>query len=379
MQPSRIATHIEDGLDKLLEQYKQKPRIEAWHVAYLRQFQKIEDAILDVIIGRLIDYAEGVQLDVIGRIVGEFRQDRIDALYRLFIRARIRINRSLGRLLDLTEVFAIVSSVPALIDEYSPQAVLLECLAETENDPVLIFDMLRDTKAGGVWFGMVVPTSRVETRFLLGSTDDPDDPSDHGMGDADALNQSFGLLSDAVNHRALANPYIKDDGDEMPGGSDHSIQFRSGTSFGGFGSYDPTKDILVVGGKASTGVGPATDSAGTGVNLKLIDATDLSFPDNSTIAMRLTLSGSRTDAPGAAREVHELLIRTHAGAIVTAGGAPLDMQEPPAGVGLGAFGDASWSVSFVPSGLSLAIHCVGAGGQTVIFQGLAEWFVTGGN
>jgi hypothetical protein len=49
---------------------------------------------------RAIDFASGVWLDYLGEIVGEPRKGRLDADYRRYIRIRILVNRSEGKLGD---------------------------------------------------------------------------------------------------------------------------------------------------------------------------------------------------------------------------------------------------------------------------------------
>lgn len=155
----RIISHVGDGLDRLLTQYKGRPRLKGWASAYLRQVQVLEDAAYDVLIARMIDNAIGVQLDVIGRIVGEFRSGRVDTVYRRFLRARIRINRSQGNTQDVLDVLAIITSTPLFFTEYQPACLYIALSQIADEDPVLLYSMLRDTKAGGVKLVFIVPTT----------------------------------------------------------------------------------------------------------------------------------------------------------------------------------------------------------------------------
>lgn len=159
MIPDRDIDHVGQGLGLLLNQFKNKPRLAAWATAYLRQCQLLEDAIYDVMIKRLIDNATGIRLDVIGKIVGEPRSDRDDPTYKIFIFARIRVNRSRGALIDVLEVIAMITATPLLLREYQPACIAIEMLAIPDRDPVLIYIILRDTKAGGVKLSMISPTS----------------------------------------------------------------------------------------------------------------------------------------------------------------------------------------------------------------------------
>lgn len=59
--------------------------------------QDVENALQQLLLQRWIDSAVGVQLDQIGKIVGQLRLGMVDDDYRRFCRARILTNRSDGR------------------------------------------------------------------------------------------------------------------------------------------------------------------------------------------------------------------------------------------------------------------------------------------
>lgn len=182
MTLARITDHVEQGLALLITQYRGKPRLAAWTSAYLRQVQVLEDAIYDVLIKRMIDNASGEQLDVVGRIVGEPRDDNDDANLRIFINARIRMNRSRGNSDDVLAVLQLISATPVRFAEYRAATIFIGALVVTDRDPVLIYNRMHGTKAGGVKLTFVVPTTN--TRALLArSVGDADDPL-HAAGDA---------------------------------------------------------------------------------------------------------------------------------------------------------------------------------------------------
>jgi hypothetical protein len=69
--------------------------------AFLSEVQGLENTVFDVIVSRLIGFAKGVQLDMLGRFVGENRLGRSDTDYRAAIRLKTYINGSSGRPEDL--------------------------------------------------------------------------------------------------------------------------------------------------------------------------------------------------------------------------------------------------------------------------------------
>ena len=112
--------HVEQGLDRLLERFKGRPKLEALLRILLARMQHIDDVIFDLFEGFWIDNAVGSQLDALGWIVGEERLGRSDDIYRLYIRARIRINRSNGRVSDTLLVARLILEADATI-EYVPE------------------------------------------------------------------------------------------------------------------------------------------------------------------------------------------------------------------------------------------------------------------
>lgn len=111
---SYIGNHAEQALGRLAEQFKNKLRIAAVVAAHARQWQEIEDALEQLLVMRDVDTAEGVQLDVLGKIVGEARGGQADAQYRLRVRAAIRRNLSCGAVEDVLAVFRALVGAAAL-------------------------------------------------------------------------------------------------------------------------------------------------------------------------------------------------------------------------------------------------------------------------
>ncbi len=110
MSITQNTTVTADGLDRLLEQYKGKPRMTALVSAWLDECQAVEDALWSIYYQRELqnDVAADDLLDKIGKIVGQLRGSLDDATYRAYIRARIRANRSGGTLPDIYKVFSLL-------------------------------------------------------------------------------------------------------------------------------------------------------------------------------------------------------------------------------------------------------------------------------
>lgn len=97
MNSTYISDHIARAKDRLIEQYKEKPKIEGLLEAIVKPLQELEDLFLALGTERWIDSAIGAQLDVVGKIVGAQREvGQNDEDYRLAIKAQIIMNLNQG-------------------------------------------------------------------------------------------------------------------------------------------------------------------------------------------------------------------------------------------------------------------------------------------
>lgn len=109
MLPVKETQHVKKARALLIEQYKGRPIIQGFLDSYIKRIQDLEDALWDIINSRRLDLAVGLQLDVLGLLVGELRLGRTDEEYRPSIRIRIRVNRSRGRIVDVIDVAKLVN------------------------------------------------------------------------------------------------------------------------------------------------------------------------------------------------------------------------------------------------------------------------------
>jgi hypothetical protein len=131
-----------------------RPRISALVNALGQQAQRYEDAAFGYLIGILLDYAIGDQLDKWGLIVGEVRGGLRDDDYRRFINARILTNRSHGTTDELIAIAQLVTA-PSRIQFttiYPAGVCIYTFRAEAMSDQVVrrAGAMLRAAKAAGV-------------------------------------------------------------------------------------------------------------------------------------------------------------------------------------------------------------------------------------
>lgn len=108
----RKSNVVRDAILKLIPALWGKPRIAAIMYAMLVEIQVLEDAIWNGINARLIDNATGIYLATLGELVGQPNLGPwTEDVYRLYIKARIRANRSLGKIRDLLDVATVVSDL----------------------------------------------------------------------------------------------------------------------------------------------------------------------------------------------------------------------------------------------------------------------------
>lgn len=130
-------------------------KIQSYLGALAGECQPTEDGLTQLLLDRRISTAAGVQLDVLGKIVGQARGGLSDDDYRRFIRARISANKSSGTVEDILRVAVGVlgDDDAALEIRTLPPASFRLRVNEIEvSDDIgtILLGFLRDTAAAGV-------------------------------------------------------------------------------------------------------------------------------------------------------------------------------------------------------------------------------------
>lgn len=180
----QITDHVAQARDKLINQYKDKPRFEALQASYVRQLQDVEDCAWSIIEAFFLDTADEPRLEILGRIVGQPRRGETLATYRLLVGARIKVNRSDGQSADIIEIAQLLLPAIALeYQEYQPAAFQLRALSvlAADPDPVRVASMLREAKGGGIGYAFLWPTTATPFTFAT-STSAPEVSATLGWG-----------------------------------------------------------------------------------------------------------------------------------------------------------------------------------------------------
>lgn len=143
---------VQTALDKLLAQFKNSTKLKELFSAILSPLQTTEDDLIDLSTNRWPDSAEGEQLDNLGAIVGQPREGKIDPIYRLWIKARIYVNRSTGVPSDTLNILALVvdPDTEYHLIEQPPAGYLVELWNVNPVNYPSIFDLLLEVKPAGV-------------------------------------------------------------------------------------------------------------------------------------------------------------------------------------------------------------------------------------
>jgi len=146
---------ITEGKDRLLEQFKGKYNIESILSSYLKQSQDLEVVYEEMLDERNLVNAIGVQLDAIGNIVGELRNNRNDDDYRIAILIKIAINTSDGRIETIRSIiFSLTGATAVRIMEHYPASIYIYLEVGGNPDNSLV-DAVNQLLPAGVSLGYI--------------------------------------------------------------------------------------------------------------------------------------------------------------------------------------------------------------------------------
>lgn len=111
MTPVKNAKHKDESRALLLEQFKNKPVIQAFLDGFSKVTQEAENAVFSLISSQTLKEANLSQLDLLGALVGAKRLGKTDNSFRSEIYLRIRTNRSKGRATDILDVLSLIRAI----------------------------------------------------------------------------------------------------------------------------------------------------------------------------------------------------------------------------------------------------------------------------
>lgn len=186
MAIEKIENMGDENVALFIEQFQKKPRLEALARVFLDRCQELENVFWDIIEKRLIENAVGVQLDVLGKIVGQPRIGDTDDIYRLHIRARIRINISNGTPNDILEIAALLlQGARFSFDEYYPASFVIDVLDPMLEDPFFVWSLIGEARAAGVGHSLYFSDDDEDDTFAFAEGDIEEDDTARGFSDDD--------------------------------------------------------------------------------------------------------------------------------------------------------------------------------------------------
>lgn len=178
---NKIESHATEALDRLCELFKVQPNVRALITVWCRPVQAFEEVLYQVLTERTVDLAVGVQLDMLGVIVGQPRGGLVDDDYRRYIRARIRVNRSSGTIDELIVIARLIvndEDATIWLEPSYPAACVMHIQGIPVDDAIAtaLVVFLRAAATGGVRVVLEWSTVAPEDTFTWDSSvwDDTD-------------------------------------------------------------------------------------------------------------------------------------------------------------------------------------------------------------
>lgn len=141
--PGYVTDHVEQALAELLSQFSEEkaPRMRRLVTVEATQSQEVEDALQELLTERFLENAEGVQLDVLGKLVGNIARSRgalTDDEYRRIISVAIQVNRSDGGAEQAIQIVALITDETVLYTQHNPAHYRLAWATDTPLDADLL-------------------------------------------------------------------------------------------------------------------------------------------------------------------------------------------------------------------------------------------------
>lgn len=146
---------------------------------FVEIIQEREDLYQAMLVAFLVDSAIGVQLDMIGKLVGQGRNGMVDDDYRRYIKARITVNKSDGLIEELITIAKLVvndeDAYFHLINMGSAELLFrVEDITMSWSIAEILMEMLTKAVGGGIRLVFTFSPEPVGTRFRFAPYSGPD-------------------------------------------------------------------------------------------------------------------------------------------------------------------------------------------------------------
>lgn len=176
----------ETALAVLLEQFRNKPRMEGLLSALVGPFQELETVFWDLLTKVNINDGTGDQLDLVGKWLGLKRYGLDDETYRVRLRVEVLIRASNGTINDLLRIMvaalALQTGVTTSLEEPSPATALVHIVGTVPvGMPQEILSFLNRARPLGVKLFL---QWEYDGAFTFSDSLSEEADSSHGWGDS---------------------------------------------------------------------------------------------------------------------------------------------------------------------------------------------------
>lgn len=165
--------HVQAVRDRLAQYLRGQQNVVSFLSCFTASVADIQTAFDQLGSARSLADSEGAQLDVIGDIVGQPREGRTDALYRLAIQARIKLNKSSGTVEDLYTIIGLLLTTGSMeLIDFPPAGFVLRVTGEAfdEDTFALVARVFHQARAAGVNGQLQAPFAADANTFTLDGT-----------------------------------------------------------------------------------------------------------------------------------------------------------------------------------------------------------------
>jgi len=188
MTVTQIDDHVAQALNRVIEQYKESPRLIFMLTTIVEQIQEIEDALIDLMDKTWIDTAEGEQLDQLGLLLNVTRGGFSDDVFKTRLKAAIVRYTSSGRAEQVISAIQLLSQANTIVlEELFPASIRITAIGAVSPAGTLeeLKAAIKGAMAAAISYSALVISSA--NPFVFDG-----DPYPDGRGFGDALDSSVG-------------------------------------------------------------------------------------------------------------------------------------------------------------------------------------------
>jgi hypothetical protein len=168
--PNYKSTHVLEAYNMLIEQFKNKPILNALLAIYIEKFQEIEDVFSDIYDAQLLASSTGSALYEIGNIEGITMTSLSDAAYRAIIEQVQFTNNSSGDLNTILEFISLFGAYSYLNVLSGGAKLRIDTNIVLSITVSAFFKFLQNTLAAGVGLQLSLGGSSVFMYRSVGGT-----------------------------------------------------------------------------------------------------------------------------------------------------------------------------------------------------------------